>query len=138
MASLKAVRNGVESRLETIDGLRIVDGGNINPPAAVVTLSPEGIQWHKTFQDGLADWHVRVIVYVSTAYTRTARDLLDDFCDTTGAKSVKAAIEGDATLGGLVDDLVVQSTRQSDFALREGGTVVQYLGAEFDVFVQAA
>lgn len=137
MASLKAVRNGVEARLDTIDGLRIVDGSNINPPAAVVTLAPPGIQWHKTFGDGLADWHLRVLVYVSTAYTRTARDLLDDFCDTTGPRSVKAAIEADPTLGGLVDDLAVQTAKQDDYAFREGQAVVQYLGAEFDVFVQA-
>lgn len=138
MASLKAVRNGVETRLDTIDGLRIVDGASINPPAAVVMLATDGVNYHETFKNGLSQWNLRVVVYVSTAYTRTARDLLDDFCDTTGSKSVKAAIEGDRTLGGIIDDLVVSNASQSDFQFQEGGVLHQYLGAEFFVTVLAS
>lgn len=138
MASLKAVRTAVEDAIEGVGGLRIVDGSNISTPAAVVTLANEGVDYHQTFQDGLSTWPLRVLVYVSTAYTRTARDQLDDFLDTTGAGSVKAAIEADTTLGGLVDDLIVHRGRQADFVFQEGGRVVQYLGAEIDVEIQAA
>ncbi|MFP3908100.1 MAG: hypothetical protein ACLFWR_13810 [Acidimicrobiales bacterium] len=138
MASLKAVRNAIEDALDSIDGLRIVDGAQINPPAAVVTLGNRGVNYHQTAQDGLAEWELRILVYVGTAYTRTARDLLDDYLDTTGDRSVKQAVEADSSLGGLVDDLIVSSARQDDFVFQEGNTVLQYLGAEFFVTIQAA
>lgn len=137
MASLKAVRNAVEDLIEGVGGLRIVDGG-ITPPAAVVTLANEGINYHETMQDGLARWELRVLVYVGTSYTRSARDKLDDYMDVAGVPSVKAAIEADPTLGGLVDDLIVSSARQADFVFQEGGTTLQYLGGEFFVTIYAA
>lgn len=142
MVALNDVRNGIEDRLKTIDGLRIVDGSQINPPAAVVAVAGEGVSYHQTFQDGLTDFEMRVIVYVSSAYTRTARDELDAYLDVTGTKSVKQAIEGDPTLGGVVHDLVVHTGRQDDFVFREstagstGGTILQFLGADFIMTVQ--
>lgn len=135
MAAIKAIRGGLEDRLDTIDGLRIYQGGNFNPPCAVVSLATEGINYHETSQNGLTRLEFRVVVYVSMAYTRVARDLCDDFLDVTGDLSVKAAIEGDATLGGIVDDLIVDRGAQQDFVFQEAGTFQQYLGAEFFVTV---
>lgn len=121
--------------MDTISGLRHAEG-QIVPPAYVVALAGEGVSYHQTFQDGLTNFEMRVIVYVSTAYTRTARDELDAYLDVTGTKSVKQAIEADPTLGGVVHDLIVHTGRQDDFVFRESGTIHQYLGADFILTVQ--
>lgn len=143
MVALNDVRTGIEERLRTIDGMRIVEGAQINPPAAVVALAGEGISYHQAFgSGGLTELEMRVIVYVSSAYTRTARDQLDAYLDVSGDKSVKQAIEGDKTLGGVVHDLTVHTGRQDDFLFREstagsaGGTILQFLGADFILTVQ--
>lgn len=143
MADLKAVRNGIETRMDTISGLRHADG-MVNPPAYAVVLATPGTEFHQAYQDGLTDWTFSVVVYVSTAFNRTARDELDAYCDVTGSKSVKQAIEGDAKLGGIVHDLIVRTVTQGDFIMREsstsgsGSTTHAYVGAEFTVEVHGA
>lgn len=130
----------MEDRLDaSIDGLRIVDGAMINPPAAMVSLTQDGIEYHRVLQDGMAEWDFNVIVYVSTSYLRSSRDLCDDFLDTTGPKSVKQALEDEPTLGGLVDDLVVTNGVQEDVLVRtEPNTGMQFLVARLYGTVYAA
>lgn len=131
MASLKAIRNGVEAALESISGMRIYDGGTINPPSAVVSLAAPGIDYHETSQNGLSKVELRVRIFVSSAYSRAARDTLHDYLDVTGSTSVKAAIESDPTLGGVISDLIV--TGATELQPDIGGVV--YVAA--DVLVTA-
>jgi hypothetical protein len=130
MASLKDVRNALENTLAGVGGLRLYDG-QLNAPAVVVSLASSGISYHEAMRNGLTQYDFRVRVYVSSAYTRTARDLLDGFFDVEGDASVKQALEADTTLGGVVETLIVKSATQEDFEV--GGTV--YLGGEFLVTV---
>jgi hypothetical protein len=136
MAAIKAIRNGIETRLDTISGLRGYNGGTINPPSYIVQLGEDGVDYHAAFQDGLTEVHMRIVVYVSTAYTRVARDQVDDFLDVVGAKSIKAAVEADPTLGGIVDDLIVSRGRQLDIEVLQQNVV--YLGADLSVTVLAS
>jgi hypothetical protein len=53
------------------------------------------------------DWTVFVIV--GRYLDRTAHASLDDYLSYSGAKSVRAAIEGDPTLGGVCSTLIVRS-----------------------------
>jgi hypothetical protein len=53
-------------------------------------------------------WIIRVIV--GRYLDRTAHALLDDYLSYSGAKSIRAALEADTTLGGVAASLVVSSS----------------------------
>lgn len=102
MASVQEIREGIDARLATIAGLRHDPNvpGVLNPPHAFVKRR------QTTFgvsMDGEDDITFAVTVAVSWADQRTAQIQLDEYLASTGAKSVKAAIDGDPTLGDIVD-----------------------------------
>jgi len=108
-ATVSQVATGLATNLATIAGLRTsaYQPEQLNPPFAFPTLNR--IDYHKAFGGGdvVMDWTVNVIVgrYVD----RNAFALLDDFLSFSGAKSVRAAIESDKTLGGVCQTLVLPS-----------------------------
>jgi hypothetical protein len=108
-ATVSQVATGLATRLATISGLRTsaYQPEQLNPPFAFPTLNR--IEYHRAFAGGdvVMDWTVNVIVgrYVD----RNSFAILDDFLSYSGAKSVRAAIEGDKTLGGVCQTLVLPS-----------------------------
>lgn len=101
------VRDGLKTRLETISGLRVYDliPDTVTPPAAVVG------QLDFTFDidnaRGLDQAQVDVLVIVQRFSERSGQNLLDLYLSGTGTSSIKTAIEGDRTLGGVVNTLRV-------------------------------
>jgi len=108
-ATVSQVATGLANRLATISGLRTsaYQPEQLNPPFAFPILNR--IEYHRAFSGGdvVMDWTVNVIVgrYVD----RNAFATLDDYLSYSGAKSVRAAIEGDKTLGGVCQTLVLPS-----------------------------
>lgn len=108
-ATVSQVATGLANRLATISGLRTsaYQPEQLNPPFAFPTLNR--IEYHRAFAGGdvVMDWTVNVIVgrYVD----RNSFAILDDYLSYSGAKSVRAAIEGDKTLGGVCQTLVLPS-----------------------------
>lgn len=108
-ATVSQVAAGLATRLATISGLRTsaYQPEQLNPPFAFPTLNR--IEYHRAFAGGdvVMDWTVNVIVgrYVD----RNSFAILDDFLSYSGAKSVRAAIEADKTLGGVCQTLVLPS-----------------------------
>jgi hypothetical protein len=76
----------------------------------------------------------RIFLVVGRADERTAQNSLDAFCATSGATSVKAAVEGDRTLGGAAYDCRVTNMRSYGSVLISETT---YLSCEFVVLVYA-
>jgi len=108
-ATINQVAAGLASRLGTISGLRTYtyQPEQLNPPVAFPTI--EQVTYHKAFQGGdvVQDWTITVIV---GRYTdRTAHSLLDTYLSYSGASSVRAAIEGDRTLGGVAKTLILSN-----------------------------
>jgi len=108
-ATVSQVATGLATRLATISGLRTstYQPEQLNPPVGFPVLNR--IEYHKAFQGGnvVMDWSVYVIV---GRYTdRNAFATLDGYLSYSGAKSIRAAIEGDKTLGGVCQTLVLQS-----------------------------
>lgn len=129
------MRQAIAANLATISGLRvsyyILD--NPNPPVAVV--APPTIKYDQTFGRGLDEYSFQVIVLVTRADERIGQELIDTYCAPVGAGSVKAAIESDRTLGGLVADLrVTDMTGVSPTTLADGQV---YLSATWAVQVFA-
>jgi hypothetical protein len=123
MAGLSAIRQGLADRLATIDGLRARDyiPDNIVPPMAFV--NPTQIQYDVDNARGLVQYTFTVSLFASRADSRSAQLTVDSYVSTSGLDSVKTAIEGDRTLGGIVDtcrvtnvtNYVVQDANDTDF-----------------------
>lgn len=98
LMNLEAVLSELAARLSAIDpgdtGLRVYDymPDAVTPPAAIVYL-PDAIVWDATYGRGSDDMTVPVVVVLGRHPSRAARENLVVYCNGTGAKSVKAAIE---------------------------------------------
>ena len=108
-ATVSQVATGLANRLATIAGLRTsaFQPEQLNPPFAFPTLNR--IEYHKAFGGGDVTMDFTVSVVVGRYVDRNAFALLDDFLSFSGAKSVRAAIESDKTLGGVCQTLVLPS-----------------------------
>ena len=87
------------------------------------------VDYDPTF-DSDPDFIIRVIILTSNQDTPTALTLLVDFLETSGTKSVRAAIEGDKTMGGKCGDS--RLVRSLGFGSTQLGRVT-YLSTEFEV-----
>lgn len=128
MADFSTIRAGIKTRLDTINNLR---AKYTNVPEQVVCpaafIAPEGWDYHEAMgTPGISKARFTVTVLASPlepkGYSR-AQDKLDSFLDDSGSDSIKAAIEGDKTLGGAVTTTTVLSVR--DYG------VVEWAGASY-------
>ena len=134
MASILAVRDGLKARLATIAGMHPYDivPDDITTPAAVVMPGDPLIVFDSTFGRATDELNFVILLLVQFANERTAQDALDAYLAGSGSSSVKAAVEGDQTLGGSAGYCTVTS------AINYGGREyagVNYLGVEFTVVV---
>jgi hypothetical protein len=119
------VRDGLKTRLQTISGLRAYDliPDTVVPPCAVVG------QLDFTFDidnaRGLDQAQVDVLVIVQRFSERAGQDKLDAYLAGSGASSIKAAIEGDRTLGGTVNTLRVTGAEAGTYD-SQGVTFLSY------------
>ena len=136
-ATLAQIRAGLNTRLATISNIQTYAylPGVPSLPCAFVA-GPRDVNYHQAMADGMSEWTMVLWVLVSNATpTVESQTDLDAFVSPTGSSSVKAAVEGDTTLGGIVADTVVDSSDGYSFYVTEGGS---YLGAQFVVRVAAA
>ena len=138
MANLTDILIAIEGRLATIPGLRLPGTGlivdQVNPPAAQVGIPPVD-SYRETMRRG--KWLIQptITVLVSASLDRTGQLALAEYANPTGARSILAAVEGDRTLGGVVDDCIVQSFRP--LGLEEVG-LIGYYGGEWTLLVAAS
>ena len=134
MASITNLRTGLATRLGTISGLRTTTEtpDTVSPPIAIINVG--NVSYDRTFQRGLDEYSFVITVIVGRVGERSAQRLLDSYVSTTGASSVKLAVESDKTLGGNCDSLRVTDMRNyGSLVIGE----ITYLAAEFNVVVYA-
>ncbi len=134
-ATPSQVKDGLTAALQTVSGLRAYDyqPDQVNPPFAFSTL--DEIRFHQTGMGSggvVMDFTITVVVYRQSE--RTAQDELDKYTAYSGAQSIRAAIEADRTLGGVCDDLIVNSS--SNFTNIDANDTL-YLTMDFKVTVYA-
>lgn len=106
-----------------------------SPPFVDIELADEATDYDQSMGRGLDLWRFVVRCVVAQGLDIGAQRTLDVWCASSGEKSVKAAIEADLTLGGVVETL--QVTRLAGFrslTIRSAPNNV-YLGAEWTVEV---
>jgi hypothetical protein len=134
MASISELRAGIKTNLATIAGLRVSDyqPDNINPPVAIVF--PISVDYDDTFQRGMQTYTFSVQIIVGRVSERTGQNAIDAYISSTGANSIKLAIESNKTLGGKAFDTRVTDMRNyGELLVGE----VNYLSAEFVVLCYA-
>ena len=134
MASLTELREGIATNLRTISGLRAIATipDNPNPPLAIIY--PQNMEYDDSFNRGLTTYTFRLVVVVGRVDERSAQNKLDAFVSSTGASSIKLAVESDKTLGGAAFDTRVSAmTNYGSIDISE----VTYLSAEFTILCYA-
>jgi len=110
-----SVADGIKTRLETISGLRVYEfpPDAINEyPAAVINRSSEA--GYLVTYTAIVEVEQKVTVYVKSADAEERMESLESFLAPTGSSSVKAAIDGDNTLGSVVDWCVLEDAETLD------------------------
>lgn len=139
MSKDAGIRAALAEAAATVSGLPTDDGtmrasayilDTVNPP--IVMFTPGDMDYDGTFGHGEDTRPYIGIVIVGRVAEVAAQDLLDDLRETSGVTSLKAAIEADRTLGGLVDG--VQVTSFSGPRPRTYGDIT-YLSADVTVRV---
>ena len=104
--SIADIRSGLGANLATIRGLRVAETipDNPNPPIAVIALG--NVVYDGAYQGGLVTYNFTVSVIVGRASEREAQRRLDALVS-TGAGSLKVAVESDKSLGGSAYDVRV-------------------------------
>jgi hypothetical protein len=133
-ATLAQIADGLETRLATITGLRVFDHipDVFAPPCAFVM--PENVQYWQGFAGGNAEHAYTVTVIVGRTSERASQKTLYAFMNYSGDTSIRAAIEADRTLGGVVQTLLVE---RSDNVRMISQGEADYLAADFSVRVHA-
>lgn len=134
MASIATLRTRLAANAATITGLRTAATipDNPNPPVAVIV--PSGLTFNDAFHSGMTTYTFNVILMVSKVSERSGQNNLDAYCSSTGASSMKLALESDKTLSGNAFDVRVTEIRNyGEIAVGD----VNYLSAEFIVLCYA-
>jgi hypothetical protein len=122
-ATNEEIRAGLQTRLDTIAGVNTSAYPLDSPPDLTLeVMGTEEIEYDLAMHRGLdrMTWLVRGIS--GSPDSRAAMTNLDTWLDRAGATSVKAAVEGDITLGGIVESArVMRSTGQTYFTLPNRG-----------------
>ena len=126
------IKQGLADRIATISGLRAYaqQPDNVNAPFAWPML--ESITYNGAMGGGLVVHTFQVSVVVGRVAERTAQNQLDGYLSYAGATSIRAAIEGDKTLGGEVHNLIVESANNISTVDANDST---YLMVDFRVVV---
>ena len=136
MALLTSIRDGLKTNLETISGLTAYEyvPDWIEPPIALVAPI-NSLNYDSTMARGADTYEIPIVVYISRIDAETAQDGVDAYLASTGATSVKAAIESDPTLGGAAMSVrVVSATDYGEYEVTQG---TSFLGVTFNVEVIA-
>lgn len=133
-ATVSQVADGLKVRLATVSGLRTFSyqPEQLNPPVAFPVL--ESVEYHRAFAGGNVQMRWQVFVIVGRYLDRVAHSNLDGYLSYDGATSLRAAIEGDKTLGGVAQTLILDSGMSiGSLSVAEA----DFLQVQFSVLVHA-
>ena len=133
---IQQILEGIETRIETIDGLRIAPylPGQVTVPQAWAGV-PAVTAYHGAMSMGNVVSEPTVTLVTSAASDRAGQAKLAGYVDPAGPTSRRAAVEYDRTLGGLVDDCIVVSFQP--FGI-ETIAAIGYYGGVFQLRVMAS
>lgn len=106
--NIGAVRQAMETTLDVIPGVNVNAYVQAQPtPPGIQILPPSVVYDYAMGIGGFSKWTVIIQGFVALTSDIGAQKLLDTMCAPAGSNSVKALLEADKTLGGLIDTLQV-------------------------------
>ena len=134
VTTVSQIKTGLAANLATVSGLRAYayQPDNVNTPFAWPLL--DSIQYNGAMGGGLITHKFTISGVVGRSAERTAQTLLDGYLSYKGSTSIRQAIESDRTLGGVVQDLIVESANNISTLEANDAT---YLAIDFVVTVYA-
>ena len=134
-ATVTELKTGLQTRLATIANLRAFaqQPDQVNPSLGGIAFPTlESITYHGAMRAGLVTHVFTVSVIVGRAAERSTQNLMDTYLSFDDG--IRAAIEGDKTLGGYAQTLIVESA--SNIATIDANDTT-YLTVDFRVVVYA-
>lgn len=134
-ATLAQIRQGLADRLATISGLHVSPYmlPRVEAPAACVL--PARAEFNQTMNSDDTDYYLDLWIYVSPTVLVQAQERIDEYLAPSGAKSFRAAVHADVTLGRIVACCYVAGWTGYATLLNVAGT--EMLGASVQVKVEA-
>ena len=138
-SSMSQIREALAESMLAVDGLRVFDVLPAQPPIPCAIVAPDTVEYDSSFGNvarvaGLTRYEFIITVLVGSMSERAAQHRLDGYVSPSGDQSIKAAVESDRTLGGVVSDVRVAGMR--DYVSFPNGDST-FLGAEFVAQVMA-
>lgn len=141
MASLADIRAGIAANIKA----RFSDAQctgylleNPFPPGFEVEIGTGGIVYDGAMSRGHDEWFFTIRGFAASGTDVAAQMRLDPWLSSTGAESVKAALEADRTLGGTVSDSHVTRVSQVRAFSPISNPNTTFFGAEWTLRVIAA
>ena len=140
MASFAEIREALRAALADVfePDVTVTAYMKKNPgPRHMQVMGPDQIEYDLAMQRGLDRWTLVIQAFAGSPEEKAAQARLDTWLAGSGATSVKAAVEADQTLGGVVTAArVSRSSGYREYDLSNRGD--RTLGAEFfvDVFTE--
>jgi hypothetical protein len=134
VASLTDIRAALAASLGVLEGVQVSPYELSNPTPPVIWVKPdpgEFVTYHQAMRNGLELWHFIVEAYAGAMFDIGAQMTLDPFVASSGPTSVKAAIETDLTLGGLVQNL--ECTNAHGYAAYQRADGTAFHGCRWNV-----
>lgn len=133
-ATTQQAADAIEAALTNITGLRVFD----HVPDVFATpcafCLPDTIEYHDSFSSGGVIQEFTVTLVVGRTSDRAAQRSLYDYTSYSGSSSIRATIEADPTLGGVVQTSTV-NTASNIRMLSQGDAT--FLAVDFDLTVYA-
>lgn len=104
MATIAAIRTALQTRLATITGLRVYERfpDTMMSPGAAILFEGHADGPYATFGGDAYDRFVVLLAVQSNSLDK-AQSAMDNYMSNSGASSIQAAVEGDQTLGSVVE-----------------------------------
>ena len=137
-ATLAEIRAGLATRLDTIPGVN-VSAYMMDVPRDLTlqVMGPDQVEYDQAGMRGHDNWTFIIQGFSGSPSSQAAQVNLDEWLSPSGANSVKEAVEGDRSLGGIVEDCVVRTSsgyRRYEVG-PDGGAKHSMLGAEWTVLI---
>jgi hypothetical protein len=136
VAALEDIRAGIAANLKTsFPDVNITGYNIVNALAPAIEVELDRIVYDAAMGRGMDEWWFTVRGFAKSGTDKAAQMRLDAWLASTGAESVKAALEVDRTLGGVASDSRVIAMGKIAVFTVEGGA--SFFGAEWTLRVLA-
>jgi hypothetical protein len=130
------VRKAIAANLSAISEVNVNAYAMAQPTPPGLQILPPSVTFDQSMQRGFDLWTFTVQGFVSLTGDVAPQMLLDELCAPAGPRSVKAALESDPTLDGLVSDASITEQTPGRVLETAGGSPM--LVVEWNVQVWAS